>query len=114
MQKSNKNCGIQASSGSETEGVLHVGVNNPTIARQRPTIGRHGEEEHQQQSTQHAQELEATQPVVKLELTASRTGHAGDNPNTNSAAGQIYIGTESWLDRARAKAQAKVRERARA
>lgn len=49
--------------------------------------------------------MEANHPVVKLKLDASKPGH------NETSAGHICIAIESWLDRATAKAKAKMQER---
>lgn len=75
--------------------------NSARVARQQSTMDRQGTE----QSTLHVEKMEASQPV-KLLLDARGTASDG-----TSSAGKISIATETWLDRATAKAKASMRER---
>lgn len=75
------------------------------VARQQPTIGRQGTEQQQQQSALNVENM-ASQPVVKLLLDARETANDGA-----LLKGQISIATESWLDRAAAKAKASMHEK---
>jgi len=89
-------------------GVLHVGGGNDCFARQRSAAERQGQEQQQQQqSLQDAETVHATHPAVKLTLNASSSDNAG------RSCGQIHLAAESWLDRATAKARAKMAERSR-
>jgi len=88
-------------------GVLHVGGSNDCFARQRSAAERQGQEQQQQQSVQDAETVHATHPAVKLTLNASSCDTAG------RSGGQVHLAAESWLDRATAKARAKMAERSR-
>ncbi len=85
-------------------GVLHVEGSNDCFARQRSAAERQGQEQQQQQSLQDAETVNATHPAVKLTLNAINSNTAG------RSAGQIHLAAESWLDRATAKARAKMAE----
>ena len=89
-------------------GVLHIGGSNDCFARQRTAAERQGQEQQQQQqSLQDADTVHATHPAVKLTLNASSSDTA------ERSGGQIHLAAESWLDRATAKARAKMAERSR-
>lgn len=88
-------------------GVLHIGGSNDGFARQRTAAERQGQEQQQQQSLQDAETVHATHPAVTLTLNASSRDNAG------RLGGQIHLAAESWLDRATAKARAKMAERNR-
>ena len=90
---------VQAQAGAH-EGLLQVNGDNSQIARQAST--RNSLEQGQQQTSGHSQALSAHQRRAKLHLDARRPGQ-GD-----ILAGQIHIAQESWLDRATAKARAKI------
>lgn len=90
---------------SVQDGVLHTTGTSKGFAKQSPTVDRHGQEQQQEHNTQHTQALEANQPVVKLRLDACKPGH------NETLAGHIRIAIESWLDRATAKAKAKMQQR---
>ena len=64
-------------------------------------------QQEQQQSTLHAEKMQANQPVVKLLLDARKSDSDRGSP------GKISIATESWLERATAKARASMRERSK-
>ena len=97
--------GTQASHPSSDEGELQIDGNE--LARQTSTSDRHGPEQQQQQSTQHAKALKAHQPTVKLHLNALRSG------NDERSAGLIHIAQESWLERAKAKARANIQHQSK-
>ena len=89
-------------------GVLHVGGSNDCFARHRSAAERQGQaQQQQQQSLQDVATVHATHPAVKLTLNASSNDTAG------RSAGQVHLAAESWLDRATAKARAKMAERSR-
>lgn len=88
-------------------GVLHVKGSNDCLARQKSAAERPGHEQQQQQSLQDVETVHATHPAVHLTLNASSRDHAG------RSGGQIHLAAESWLDRATAKARAKMAERCR-
>ena len=87
-------------------GVLHVGGSNDCFARHRSAAETQGQAQ-QQQSLQDVATVHATHPAVKLTLNASSNDTAG------RSAGQVHLAAESWLDRATAKARAKMAERSR-
>lgn len=91
-------------------GILFVGDEAPSstrIARQQSTTGRQDTEQNLQQSALHVESMkEASQPAVKLLLDARGTASDGA-----SSPGKISIATETWLDRATAKAKASMRAR---
>ena len=75
------------------------------MARQQSTTDRQSTEQQHRQIAVNDKNM-ASQPVVKLLLDARETA--------NDAAplkGRISIATESWLDRATAKAKASMREK---
>ncbi|KAL0030213.1 hypothetical protein WJX77_003267 [Trebouxia sp. C0004] len=86
-------------------GVLHVGGSNDCFARQRSAAERQGQQQHQ--GLQDAETVYATHPAVRLTLNASSCDTAGRSD------GQIHLAAESWLDRATAKARAKMAARSR-
>lgn len=91
---------MQEDAASEV-GVLHVSGSSTSFARQRSTADRQST-----QTEKHASNnMEAVQPVTKLLLDARKT------PTHYFPAGNISVATESWLDRATAKAKASVQER---
>ena len=86
-------------------GTLHVEGSSTSFARQRPTAARQSMEQEQQQTQEHVEEMNATQPVVKLVLDARKQG------SHESEFGRVSVATETWLERATAKAKASIREK---
>ena len=76
------------------------------IARQEFETQRQDTEEKQEQSQLHIENMAASQPAVKLLLDTRETAN-----DATSSKGQISIATESWLDRATAKAHASMRKK---
>ena len=83
-------------------------ANAKRIARQQSTTLQQGTEQKQPQSALHVESMGVSQPAVKLLLDAGET--ASDIPFLK---GQISIATESWLDRATAKAKASMHEKSK-
>ena len=73
------------------------------LARQQSTTDRQGTE--QQHTAPPAGDPRASQPAVKLLLDARKTA------SNRGPAGKILIATESWLERATAKAKASLHDR---
>lgn len=80
--------------------------NSARIARQQPTMDRQGTEQKQQQGALHGESMEASRQAVKLLLDARKTASDGA-----SVGGKVFVATETWLDRATAKAKASMRAR---
>lgn len=89
-------------------GVLHIGGSDDGFARQRTAAERQGQEQQQLHSLQDAATVHATHPAVKLTLNASSC-----SDTAGRSGGHIHLAAESWLDRATAKARAKMAERSR-
>lgn len=83
-------------------------ANATRIARQQSTTHRQGTEQKQQQSALRVESMEVSQPAVKLLLDAREAAS-----DTLTLKGQISIATESWLDRATAKAKASMYEKSK-
>lgn len=75
------------------------------LARQQSTTDRGDTQQGQHQTVPPTQNMQANLPAVKLLLDARKTA------NDRDASGKILISTESWLERATAKAKASVREK---
>lgn len=73
------------------------------LAKQQSTTDRQGTE--QPQTALPAETMQASQPAVKLLLDARKTA------SDSGPSGRIVIATESWLERATAKAKASMRDR---
>lgn len=93
--------------GPGTPGILRVGNTSASgpveLAKQQSTTDRQGTE--QPQTALPAETMQASQPAVKLLLDARKTA------SDSGPSGRIVIATESWLERATAKAKASMRDR---